>query len=520
MSNKIKYNLKNVHAAIQSRDGAGGYSYGTPVAIPGAVSLSMDAQGETSPFYADGIVYFRTVSNNGYSGDLEIALIPDWFREQVLKEIKDNNGVLIENNEDITESNIADFGKAALTYTRTGNVAYDYTNTTGSFTNLPLGYYMVYPRGANINVDTYTSIVSLTTTKPNASVVQKAEYPTLEKVDDDQSVELGQIVNYTLTSKVPDTTGYNTFTFAMHDQMTDGLTFNASSIDVKIDGTSIGAYTAETNEGGYTYTTETASDGYATAFKIDIPVMRHQDKVGKTITVTYNARVNSNAVTQVEKNRATLEYSNNPKDSTSKTTTPPDEEKVFSAKIIINKYDGSNSDAKLAGAKFVLRCKSVTETTGTGTKSTATVGSYYKLTGEGTTVSPYVATWVGETDVDTKVTANNPALESDLKNNATVVTTDANGAASFEGLENGEYELIEVAAPAGYNQIKGVAATITVAGTDTATANIQYTANVANNSGTELPSTGGIGTTIFYILGGLLVVGAAVILVARRKAQD
>ncbi len=101
MSNKIKYNLKNVHAAIQSRDGAGGYSYGTPVAIPGAVSLSMDAQGETSPFYADGIVYFRTVSNNGYSGDLEIALIPDWFREQVLKEIKDNNGVLIENNEDI-----------------------------------------------------------------------------------------------------------------------------------------------------------------------------------------------------------------------------------------------------------------------------------------------------------------------------------------------------------------------------------------------------------------------------------
>ena len=99
--NKIKYNLKNVHAAIQSRDGAGGYSYAAPVAIPGAVSLSLEANGETNPFYADGIVYFRSVSNNGYSGDLEIALIPDWFREQILKEIKDNNGVLVENNNDV-----------------------------------------------------------------------------------------------------------------------------------------------------------------------------------------------------------------------------------------------------------------------------------------------------------------------------------------------------------------------------------------------------------------------------------
>lgn len=62
----------------------------------------MEAQGETSPFYADGIVYFRSVSNNGYSGDLEIALIPDWFREQILKEVKDNNGVLIESNKDVS----------------------------------------------------------------------------------------------------------------------------------------------------------------------------------------------------------------------------------------------------------------------------------------------------------------------------------------------------------------------------------------------------------------------------------
>ncbi len=101
MSNKIKYNLKNVHVATLTQDSEGGYTYGSPKPIPGAVSLTMDAQGETTPFYADGIVYFRSVSNNGYSGDLEIALIPDWFREEILKETKDANGVLVETNKDV-----------------------------------------------------------------------------------------------------------------------------------------------------------------------------------------------------------------------------------------------------------------------------------------------------------------------------------------------------------------------------------------------------------------------------------
>ena len=99
MSNKVKYNLKNVHAAVLTEsvvEGVTEYSYGTPRAIPGAVSLKLDAQGESSPFYADGIVYFRTFANNGYSGDLEIALIPEWFRTDILKDHLDSNGVLIE----------------------------------------------------------------------------------------------------------------------------------------------------------------------------------------------------------------------------------------------------------------------------------------------------------------------------------------------------------------------------------------------------------------------------------------
>ena len=102
MSNKVKFNLKNVHAAKLTEtvvEGVTTFSYATPKAIPGAVSISLDAEGESSPFYADGIVYFRSVTNNGYSGDLEMALVPEWFRTEILQEELDNKGVLIEKSD-------------------------------------------------------------------------------------------------------------------------------------------------------------------------------------------------------------------------------------------------------------------------------------------------------------------------------------------------------------------------------------------------------------------------------------
>ena len=99
MGNKVKYNLKNVHAAKLTRNQDGTFTYAAPKAIPGAVSISLDAEGESSPFYADGIVYFRSTSNNGYSGDLEIALIPEWFRTEILKEKLDRNNVLVEKSD-------------------------------------------------------------------------------------------------------------------------------------------------------------------------------------------------------------------------------------------------------------------------------------------------------------------------------------------------------------------------------------------------------------------------------------
>lgn len=116
MGNKVKYNLKNVHAAKLKKDTSGAFTYEKTKAIPGAVSISLDAEGESSPFYADGIVYFRSTANNGYSGDLEIALIPEWFRTEILKEELDKNGVLVE------KANVSETEKFALLFEFDGDV--------------------------------------------------------------------------------------------------------------------------------------------------------------------------------------------------------------------------------------------------------------------------------------------------------------------------------------------------------------------------------------------------------------
>lgn len=97
-ANKVKFGLKNVHYALLTTGDEGAVSFGTPVAIPGAVNLSLDAQGEPSTFYADDIAYYVTAANDGYSGTLEIALIPDSFRKDVLQDTEDQTDkVLIEN---------------------------------------------------------------------------------------------------------------------------------------------------------------------------------------------------------------------------------------------------------------------------------------------------------------------------------------------------------------------------------------------------------------------------------------
>ena len=94
--NKIKYNIKKAHYALQSEGEDGEISFDTPKPIPGAVSVAFDANGDIQKFYADGIVYYTSAANNGYEGDAEFALIPDSFRQDVLGEKKDAKGVLHE----------------------------------------------------------------------------------------------------------------------------------------------------------------------------------------------------------------------------------------------------------------------------------------------------------------------------------------------------------------------------------------------------------------------------------------
>lgn len=96
MANKVKYGLKNVHYAVGTPANNGSFTYETPVRIPGAVNLSFEAQGETSPFYADDGTYFVGNSNSGYQGDLEVAKFPVSFRKDVLGEAEDGNGVVYE----------------------------------------------------------------------------------------------------------------------------------------------------------------------------------------------------------------------------------------------------------------------------------------------------------------------------------------------------------------------------------------------------------------------------------------
>ncbi len=324
------------------------------------------------------------------------------------------------------------------------------------------GYYFV-----TTNVG---ALCILDTANANAAVTEKNEVPTVDKkittvdagsiVDgnEDALAQVGTDVAFTATITV----GANVINYVYRDTMTSGLTFK-NDVVVTVGGVTLTEGT-EYNKS----VPGTAGETFSIAFDNEYILGLAS---GTEITITYSATINENAITSdVETNTASLTYGNDPGEF----ETPDEVVEVYDAKIVVNKVDGN--DQPLAGAGFVLQNAG---------------GKYYKNTAG-------IISWV------------------DAIADATELTTavvDGVASVEFVGLADGTYTLIEKTVPAGYNQAANQ--DITIAAKQVAT--LTYEAEVINQAGSVLPSTGGIGTTIFYISGAVLAIAAVVFLVTKKR---
>ena len=375
---------------------------------------------------------------------------------------------------------------------------------TATFTGLDYGYYVVAVPGATVaNTNgQYAALVRVHSTTVGVDI--KGALPTVvKKVNGEGAThaQIGDTLTFTLTSTIPDMSAYNKYTFKFKDTLSKGLSFKQVE-SVKVGDTTL------TENTDYTITRPTVTDNTLTVDMLNFK--NQQTNAGKTITVTYTATLNKDAVVggAGNVNSATIQYSNNP--STNGTgESEPSKVRVFTYGFTVDKYTGKNYDdtaTRLAGAEFTLAHKGGTAISFVKVADSATQNAVYRV------------------------------AKADEAGATTTITTPANGKVEFRGLENGEYTLTETKAPAGYNKLAsaiGVKVNGQNNGTDTthATVVIKYDNNngsvydqtasngvipVQNKPGVVLPGTGGMGTIAFTVIG-VLVIALGVAWTLKRK---
>jgi fimbrial isopeptide formation D2 family protein/LPXTG-motif cell wall-anchored protein len=383
----------------------------------------------------------------------------------------------------------AAFAKLAQKYAKDNSIANQgsvtATTTTVSFNGLDLGYYLVDT--------TLGTLCSLDTTNPNVVMEEKNEVPTNVKTVEEDSTgawgatndaDIGQVVNF--KSTITAQPGAENYVF--HDKMSEGLTYTG---DAKIYTDE--AMTQELAAGNYMVNANpTDSDTFDITFTQDY---LNTITAATKLYVKYSATLNENANVGNDgnPNESKLSYGEiNQETGKPGSTTPPSETKTYTWDVDVFKYTMNGETEKaLAGATFTLSKND------DGSNPIA-------LVSEGNNVY--------------RVAKTNETVT------VTEITTDATGKFTIKGLDADTYYLTETAAPAGYNKL---AAPVTIVigengvvnGTTEAPQGVDEV-KVLNQSGTELPSTGGIGTTIFYIVGGVLVVGAVVLLVTKKRMNN
>lgn len=386
-----------------------------------------------------------------------------------------------------------------LPATKTSNKIAD-SKTTFKFTGLDAGYYLVYVTGGK---DIQSSLV--TVDKTTNTVNLKTEAPSIEKKANKETVNIGDVVIYTVTGSIPDTTGYAEYLYKIHDELSTGLDFvnDANGTALEAGATTVNVKVAFTDAGvtdaGTAPTTATLATDNSKKMSLDLSdwVRANQENKGKAFTVTYYAKVNKDAVV-TEKNKAQLEYGNNPSDTT---TTTPSEVKTPTYPLDILKIK-KDSNVKLAGAKFSLYTSKTDATNGTN---------------------------------PIKVRGNNGNYVVD----STSTTTEFESVENIEGksynlrvngLAEGTYYLVETKAPDGFNKLTAPVVikitkstdadvnkwTISKDGTDETDKII----DIVNSTGSLLPSTGGRGAIAFAVIAAVLVFGVAVSFIRDKRKEE